>query len=253
MAIITAKFASVCPNCANRIAPGSQVEWSKGEKARHIDCASAAAPAAKPRRPHAPRGPRFPETAPEPGAHLINGRRDGRDDARFDVGMVLHAPKIATLGGGPDGHYYVVLACRLDRPCEDNGEYDWREHAWVRAATAEEAESKAAEIRRANAPKTVTEYVYRTVQAGERVSEKESRDALPADADVRIDTPKGDLHVIALAGDTVVGYHGGYYDDYRAKAWRCPATPTLAFAIRALASGKPDDLAVAADAIAEIS
>lgn len=36
---ITAKFASVCPCCAQRIQPGSKVEWSKGSKARHVACA----------------------------------------------------------------------------------------------------------------------------------------------------------------------------------------------------------------------
>ena len=28
--IITAKFASVCPCCSQRIVPGSKIEWSKG-------------------------------------------------------------------------------------------------------------------------------------------------------------------------------------------------------------------------------
>lgn len=37
--IITAKFASVCPCCSLRINVGSKVEWSKGEKARHVTCA----------------------------------------------------------------------------------------------------------------------------------------------------------------------------------------------------------------------
>lgn len=41
--IITAKFASVCPCCSARIAVGSKVEWSKGEKARHVTCGGAAA------------------------------------------------------------------------------------------------------------------------------------------------------------------------------------------------------------------
>lgn len=50
--IITAKFASVCPCCSNRIAVGSKVEWSKGEKAKHVNCASAtpATAASKPAR-----------------------------------------------------------------------------------------------------------------------------------------------------------------------------------------------------------
>ena len=37
--IITAKFASVCPCCANRIGVGEKVEWTKGAKAKHAACA----------------------------------------------------------------------------------------------------------------------------------------------------------------------------------------------------------------------
>lgn len=36
--IITAKFASVCPCCSQRIVPGSKVEWSKGSPAKHTAC-----------------------------------------------------------------------------------------------------------------------------------------------------------------------------------------------------------------------
>lgn len=37
--IITAKFAAVCPCCSGRINAGDRIEWSKGEKARHVSCA----------------------------------------------------------------------------------------------------------------------------------------------------------------------------------------------------------------------
>jgi hypothetical protein len=36
--IITAKFASACPCCSQRIIPGSKVEWSKGSPAKHTAC-----------------------------------------------------------------------------------------------------------------------------------------------------------------------------------------------------------------------
>lgn len=39
---ITAKFPSVCPSCHGRIQAGQQIEWAKGEKARHTDCTSSA-------------------------------------------------------------------------------------------------------------------------------------------------------------------------------------------------------------------
>jgi hypothetical protein len=41
--VITAKFASVCPCCNGRIQVGSQVEWSKGAKAKHVACPAAPA------------------------------------------------------------------------------------------------------------------------------------------------------------------------------------------------------------------
>jgi hypothetical protein len=46
---ITAKFATVCPCCNNRINAGDKVEWAKGSKARHAACAASnALPAASP-------------------------------------------------------------------------------------------------------------------------------------------------------------------------------------------------------------
>lgn len=52
--IISAKFASVCPCCSVRIVPGTKVEWSKGAKAKHVDCGAApvatTAPVSRPRQ-----------------------------------------------------------------------------------------------------------------------------------------------------------------------------------------------------------
>jgi hypothetical protein len=36
--IISAKFSSVCPDCGQRIAVGAKVNWSRGAKARHVNC-----------------------------------------------------------------------------------------------------------------------------------------------------------------------------------------------------------------------
>lgn len=44
--IISAKFSSMCPTCNGHIEPGSRVEWSKGEKARHVACSAGVASAA---------------------------------------------------------------------------------------------------------------------------------------------------------------------------------------------------------------
>lgn len=38
--IITAKYASMCPQCRARIAVGSKVQWSKGHPAEHVECVS---------------------------------------------------------------------------------------------------------------------------------------------------------------------------------------------------------------------
>lgn len=35
---IVAKYASTCPDCGGPIAEGAEVEWERGEKARHVAC-----------------------------------------------------------------------------------------------------------------------------------------------------------------------------------------------------------------------
>jgi hypothetical protein len=35
---ITAKFPGTCPACGGYITPGERVEWSKGQRARHLNC-----------------------------------------------------------------------------------------------------------------------------------------------------------------------------------------------------------------------
>jgi ribosomal protein L37E len=37
---ITAKYAGRCRRCGGRISVGDQIEWSKGEGARHVECES---------------------------------------------------------------------------------------------------------------------------------------------------------------------------------------------------------------------
>jgi predicted nucleic acid-binding Zn ribbon protein len=50
---ITAKFPSICPVCGGAISPGQQVEWERGQKARHTDCGAAASAPAAPAAPRA--------------------------------------------------------------------------------------------------------------------------------------------------------------------------------------------------------
>jgi hypothetical protein len=129
--IITAKFPATCPKCSRGITPGAKVQWERGAKATHVACP---ADVKSPRKSSAPRKS-FPSVAPEAGAVLITARRSDRHDRRYEVGGTIHAPRVSGVGGGPDGHYYTVLISTLTPPCEDNGEYDWRESAWVRPAT----------------------------------------------------------------------------------------------------------------------
>lgn len=41
--IITAKFASTCSCCSQRIAVGSKIEWTKGTPAKHVSCSAPSA------------------------------------------------------------------------------------------------------------------------------------------------------------------------------------------------------------------
>lgn len=43
--IIKAKFASKCPVCSKPLAVGDDVEWQKGEKAKHPTCWNVDVPA----------------------------------------------------------------------------------------------------------------------------------------------------------------------------------------------------------------
>lgn len=47
---ITAKFSSICPCCNNRIEAGTKVEWTKGNKARHVACATQSGATSAPTR-----------------------------------------------------------------------------------------------------------------------------------------------------------------------------------------------------------
>ena len=38
--IIKAMYQSICPRCGGRILPGTDVEYQRGQKAKHMQCAS---------------------------------------------------------------------------------------------------------------------------------------------------------------------------------------------------------------------
>jgi hypothetical protein len=138
---ITAKYAGRCSECGGQIRVGQQIEWHRGAGSKHTSCGAGSE--AKTSAPRAPRKPAFPAQAPEAGAVLIGGRRSDRSDRRYEVGQCIHCPKVRDAGGGPDGHYYTVLAVTMSPPCEDNQQFNWTEHSWVRPATDAEAASVA--------------------------------------------------------------------------------------------------------------
>jgi len=155
---ITARYAGKCAGCGKAFAVGAQIEWSKGVS-RHPGCTtSESASAPKVRTPATRKS--YPA-----GSHEISGRRTGRTDRRYEVGAVVHAPKVSVPGGGPDGHWYMVLGAEMRRPNEDNGDFDWREIATVRAATAEEALAPSSARAVSDSRKTAAEALPRSIQA----------------------------------------------------------------------------------------
>jgi len=241
---ITAKFASKCSECGGKIHAGDRIEWTKGAGAAHAKCA-------KPRytangvgtrfHPAKPRTPSFPDSAPEIGSHQISGRRTGRGDRRYEAGQTIHLPKVSAPGGGPDQHYYTVLSATISAPNEDNQEFDWREIAWVRAATDAEAAPVAARISTRDARAAELAAIRALFAGGKRLSEEDAGTVASEQSADKVVVAEG-VHGsgrewIAFAdAEHVVLVHGGHYDDYRVSASWLPRTPELEARIRALAA-----------------
>lgn len=220
--IITAKYPGWCPKCGKKINIGDKIMWIKGEKPTHAVCptGSPQQPSQQQQRaaPAPERRQAFPQSPPEPGAFQIQGDRSGRNDRSYDVGKTIHAPKVRDPGGGPDGHYYTVLASVLYPPNEDMGHYGWRERAWVRPATDAEAAPLAGRLTaKANREALVAELVA-ILRAGENLGDV----AHPAG---RVFTVNPGVHgsgqELAILGDdgAVYLWSSGHYDDYRRSCW----------------------------------
>lgn len=237
---ITARYDGKCSECGGHIHAGEQIEWSKGAGARHIKCGSAATAkhSASPRSRRTPRVS-FPDSAPEIGAHQISGRRTGRDDRRYEVGQTIHAVKVSVPGGGPDQHYYTVLAAKLYPPHEDNQEFDWREIAWVRAATDAEAAPVAARVTARDGRAAELAALRTLFAGGTRLSEEDAATVAAEQSTDKVLIAEG-VHGsgrewIAFAdAEHVAWVHGGHYDDYRVSATWLPRTPELEQRIRSL-------------------
>jgi hypothetical protein len=141
---ISAKFASQCPVCGQRIYVGTKIEWSKGERARHTICPTGAAKA-----PAAPRKTTDPGQ-PGPGEIAVSRRSSGRDDC-YEPGAIIHATRLAG-GGGPDGKYFAVVR-QTGRWRDDD---EWMIGGILRAATdAECAPSVAARAKKDRREKAI--------------------------------------------------------------------------------------------------
>lgn len=166
---ITAKFASSCGcGCGTKIPVGATIEWAKGQPARlpgHKAFGAAKSSTSR-RSSGGARKDSYPQSMV--GAHQIARRASGRSDSKYEVGGVVHAPKIkdAFAGGGDDGAWYTVLACTLRAPNEDNDDFDWRELAWVRAATADEAMTPAAKRAVGDAKVNALRDLQQAIRAG---------------------------------------------------------------------------------------
>src|SRR5262245_17094952 len=75
MATITAKYRSSCGVCGQRITPGTQIEYTRGQPARHLDCT--------------------PVTLPDNVVHLSGG--SGYGCQGWTVGETIPNPKAYTV------------------------------------------------------------------------------------------------------------------------------------------------------------
>lgn len=237
---VAARFDGFCGGCRQRYAAGTEIEKKGNGKWGHVTCpagntGSRPAPrASSARRSSAPRRPVFPwDAPPSPGAHLVS-RRAQRGEG-YAVGQVVHAPKVQVPGGGPDGHYYTVLAETWTPANEDNGQFDSQAHAWVRAATDEEAAPLAARAaakadRAAKAARL--EELVRSPAAS--LPEAEARAVPAGEVGPKVELEHG--YTYSVHGEVARCFHPGHYDDYRASAWQVPATQEIRELIAALAA-----------------
>ncbi len=234
MATMTARYDGRCAGCGGAIRRGDRIEYDGA--ARHVGCG--ADKRSTPRRAQSPAGVRaprssYPTSALEPGAHEISGRAERGD--RYTVGQVVHAPKVAVPGGGPDGHYYTVLAETWVPADEDQDHFDARRYAWVRAATDAEAAPVVPQVTAAlgrKADDARLREIAALCMAGEH------RDDLPQVSgcpiiDYQPPTPMGPAATLAVHGDDVHAWHPGHYDDWRA-THGAVADPALAVEVLAI-------------------
>jgi hypothetical protein len=238
--VISAKFASTCPKCGQPIRMGTRIDWSKGCKAKHVECPSgeSAAPAkhrksasksaSEPTREAAP-FVRYERWEPCTRAELRDTTGDVRIACPSDTWATVRDGATATSVTEGDAFVVVAQAARYqsqeeNEDCGDMRGANWQVTLYLRRATDEEAAparalaaEKRAKADAAAARKAMIAELTKLCQAGERVCDDAAR--LPEGIQVEIAPGvHGSGHTLAVlaAGGAVSIWCGGYYDDYRA-------------------------------------
>jgi hypothetical protein len=167
---IIAKFASFCPVCGQRIKVGEKVEWSKGQKACHLNCVGK--PASISTRTSTPKVPASTEPAP-----FRLGGGSGYGCQGWDVGQTVRCGDRLREQGYPE--YITVVRAKKYYVREDGlsvgvgDESGYSYSAECRAATDAEAAPVRERLEKAAARKSAqkrVEEIGRTIQTtGEHV------------------------------------------------------------------------------------
>lgn len=210
--IIEAKFASTCPACSRPIAIGSRVEWERGNKARHTSCSEATSQNGSAKQSAS--ASQKAATLPVAGERTVTRESRGRDDG-MTAGETVHMQHVSR-GGGPDGHYWTVVADSSRYRDDDSDE--WMLATRVRPATDNEAAPLAARISaRIELTARISELTT-LARAGQSLGDV----ACPAGRSFTIHAGvRGSGVECAILGDdgSVSLWASGHYDDYIRTCW----------------------------------
>lgn len=145
---IVAKFNSTCPQCGKYINAGETVEWSKGAKARHVQCPAKASNG----NGNGKSDPRFPEFNPPPGVLLASAPPQKTQKRNQKPGSCMNCGSWLKAGEG------LLIFCPEDSGCMEHHDHSGYHVACVdpegckaRREQAREAARKEKEFRAAKA------------------------------------------------------------------------------------------------------
>lgn len=223
---ITARYPGICTRCQRPITIGQQIEWSKGSRPYHTACHEASGTAAR-------------ELA------------DAREPLAGARGGVRHATARTNRRAAECDHCGAWLRAgegRLEYCIEDSGclkhhdESGWHVYCLdtdgcKQRRTAARAAAKAT-IAARKARAAERRALEAAFLAGEQLAEEAITDAVANGERIVIDPGvhgSGCVWVVVQPTD-LIWLCGGYYDDYRASAWRLPRTAEIEARVRAFAS-----------------